>query len=57
MQSETIMHRIIRYYIYFTVCYTTEPDLPYAKDYICIVEYNLEMSSSGSMAENGARVR
>ena len=57
MQSETIMHRIIREYIYVTLCYTTEPDLPYAKNYICIVEYNLEMSSSGSMAENGARVR
>ncbi len=50
-------HRIIREYIYFTVCYATEPDLLYAKDYICIVEYKWEMSSSGSMAENGARVR
>ena len=57
MQSETIMHRIIREYIYVTVCYAAEPDLPYAKNYICTVEYKLEMSSSGSMAENGARVR
>ncbi len=30
MQSETIKHRILREYIYLKVCYTTEPDLPYA---------------------------